>query len=212
MTRHRIIGVLPCIGLMTTIAVSLIGCGDEQPSGVEKLPITIMTGARAIRVSDVENLEIKGKLKGECFYAYLESNSGHKGSFECKDGYVVEMQVDLDLLAKTTYLNSCSSWTAKYDLCDDEDLEEKISALKEDPNYPINLFGKYRNSWTLLDKENNEIRKTEKFGGFHVLSINHLELSTYRVVLGVSDTLPTTVRITWYHGGEPASSIIQYSP
>lgn len=206
------IGLLPCVGLMTAIAGSLIGCGDEHPSGVERIPTPIMSGARAIRVSEVEDLEVTGKLKGECFYAYLDKNSGHKGSFECADGYVVEMQVDLDLLAQSTYLNSCASWTAKYDRCDDEDLAEKINALKEDPNYPINLFGKYRNSWTLLDKENNEIKKTEKFGGFHVLSINHLERSTYRVVLGVSDTLPSTVRITWYHGGEPASSIIQYSP
>lgn len=212
MNKHRMIGVLPCIGLMTAIAGSLVGCGDEQPTGVEKQPTPIMTGARAIKVSDVEDLEVTSKLKGECFYAYLEKDSGHKGSFDCADGFVVEMQVDIDLLAQATYLNSCPSWTAKYDRCDDKELAEKISALKEDPNYPNSLFGKYRNSWTLLDKENSEIKKTEKFGGFRVLSLKHLERSTYRVVIGVSDVLPSSVKLTWYYGGDPASSIIQYSP
>lgn len=95
------------IFLLTSIVATTYGCNGQKQADINFSDAIV--SAQALRFEQVENTLGKENVRYCCTYAYLHADEGRRQGFDIKNGYFVNVRLNLDLIAYATFEHSCGT-------------------------------------------------------------------------------------------------------
>lgn len=123
--------------------------------------------------------------------------------FRPQEGYFVRVTVDARALARETLANSCEprGLFDRSTQCEAAELAVNVQRTIDAKVYG-ELYGKYRNSWSMLEADGKPVPITDKFGGHTVYWLDRKD-GADTLVLGPVLRPPARLQLTYFSDRAP---------